>query len=262
MIKRNLVRFLTAACVSVMIFGCANNSNKQSEESAVEEAKEEQNEVAGESVAAESVQKDIVIPDKNDAEDSEGMEEGELPVANLENGTVKDIKNGFIRIDKSGGQLQGSSGSEGADELDLSMHSNGFYVVDMETGKASTELKPGDEIFAWVAQEYTLSMPPQANVHVILNNVKKDTKSVPAYTDSIESIEETDEGIVLKDSGNNIEWILDKSVKPMLISTEEEASFSDIEKGDKCLIWADSFILTGKSETTAKVKANKVVILK
>ncbi len=67
---------------------------------------------------------------------------------------------------------------------------------------------------------------------------------------------------MLKDSGNNIEWILDKSVKPMLISTEEEASFSDIEKGDKCLIWADSFILTGKSETTAKVKANKVVILK
>ena len=259
--KKTIVKLLIAGSVSAMLFGCGSTSEKPSEETTVAKVSEENNTVA-ESVAAEDVG-NITISDTKGSDDEEGMEEDQLPVANLENGTVKEIKNGFIRIDKTGADLQGSSSSEGADELDLTMHSNGFYVVDMETGKASTELKQGDEIFAWVAQEYSMSLPPQVNVHVILTNVKEENKTnVPAYTDSIESVEETDEGIVLKDSGNNIEWVLDKSVKPTIISTDEEVEFSSIEKGDKCLIWADSFILSGKSETTTKVKAKKVVILK
>ena len=259
--KKTIVKLLIAGSVSAVLFGCGSTSEKPSEETTVAKVSEENNTVA-ESVAAEDVG-NITISDTKGSDDEEGMEEDQLPVANLENGTVKEIKNGFIRIDKTGADLQGSSSSEGADELDLTMHSNGFYVVDMETGKASTELKQGDEIFAWVAQEYSMSLPPQVNVHVILTNVKEENKTnVPAYTDSIESVEETDEGIVLKDSGNNIEWVLDKSVKPTIISTDEEVEFSSIEKGDKCLIWADSFILSGKSETTTKVKAKKVVILK
>ena len=259
--KKTIVKLLIAGSVSAVLFGCGSTNEKPSEETTVAKVSEENN-TAAESVAAEDVG-NITISDTKGSDDEEGMEEDQLPVANLENGTVKEIKNGFIRIDKTGADLQGSSSSEGADELDLTMHSNGFYVVDMETGKASTELKQGDEIFAWVAQEYSMSLPPQVNVHVILTNVKEENKTnVPAYTDSIESVEETDEGIVLKDSGNNIEWVLDKSVKPTIISTDGEVEFSSIEKGDKCLIWADSFILSGKSETTTKVKAKKVVILK
>ena len=260
--KKSIVKLLIAGSVSAVLFGCGGTSEKPSEETTVTQAAKEQESVVAESVAAEDVG-NITISDNKDSDDDMGMDEAQLPVANLENGTVKEIKNGFIRIDKTGANLQGSSSSEGADELDLTMHSNGFYVVDMETGKASTELKQGDEIFAWVAQEYSMSLPPQVNVHVILTNVKEENKTnVPAYTDSIESVEETDEGIVLKDSGNNIEWVLDKSVKPTIISTDGEVEFSSIEKGDKCLIWADSFILSGKSETTTKVKAKKVVILK
>ena len=260
--KKTIVKLLIAGSVSAVLFGCGSTSEKPSEETTVTEAAKEEKSVVAESVAAEDVG-NITISDTKGSDDEEGMEEDQLPVANLENGTVKEIKNGFIRIDKTGANLQGSSSSEGADELDLTMHSNGFYVVDMETGKASTELKQGDEIFAWVAQEYSMSLPPQVSVHVILSNVKENNKTnVPAYTDSIESVEETDEGIVLKDSGNNIEWVLDKSVKPTIISTDGEVEFSSIEKGDKCLIWADSFVLSGKSETTSKVKAKKVVILK
>ena len=261
--KKSIVKLLIAGSVSAVLFGCGSTSEKPSEETTVTEAVKEEKSVVAESVAAEDVQGSITISDNKDSDDDMGMDEAQLPVANLENGIVKEIKNGFIRIDKTGANLQGSSSSEGADELDLTMHSNGFYVVDMETGKASTELKQGDEIFAWVAQEYSMSLPPQVSVHVILNNVKEENKTnIPAYTDSIESVEETDEGIVLKDSGNNIEWVLDKSVKPTIISTDGEVEFSSIEKGDKCLIWADSFILSGKSETTTKVKAKKVVILK
>ena len=260
--KKSIVRFLIAGSVSAVLFGCGSTSEKPSEETTVAKVSEENN-TAVESVAAEDVQGNITISEMKNSDDEMDMEETQLPVANLENGIVKEIKNGYIRIDKTAAGLQGSDSSEGADELDLTMHSNGFYVVDMETGKASTELKQGDEIFAWVAQEYSMSLPPQVSVHVILSNVKEDNKTnVPAYTDSIESVEETDEGIVLKDSGNNIEWVLDKSVKPTIISTDGEVEFSSIEKGDKCLIWADSFILSGKSETTAKVKAKKVVILK
>lgn len=260
--KKSIVRFLIAGSVSAVLFGCGSTSEKPSEETTVAKVSEENN-TAVESVAAEDVQGNITISETKNSDDEMDMEETQLPVANLENGIVKEIKNGYIRIDKTAAGLQGSDSSEGADELDLTMHSNGFYVVDMETGKASTELKQGDEIFAWVAQEYSMSLPPQVSVHVILSNVKEDNKTnVPAYTDSIESVEETDEGIVLKDSGNNIEWVLDKSVKPTIISTDGEVEFSSIEKGDKCLIWADSFVLSGKSETTSKVKAKKVVILK
>ena len=260
--KKSIVRFLIAGSVSAVLFGCGSTSEKPSEETTVAKVSEENN-TAVESVAAEDVQGNITISEMKNSDDEMDMEETQLPVANLENGIVKEIKNGYIRIDKTAAGLQGSDSSEGADELDLTMHSNGFYVVDMETGKSSTELKQGDEIFAWVAQEYSMSLPPQVSVHVILSNVKEDNKTnVPAYTDSIESVEETDEGIVLKDSGNNIEWVLDKSVKPTIISTDGEVEFSSIEKGDKCLIWADSFILSGKSETTSKVKAKKVVILK
>ena len=259
--KKSIVKFLIAGCVSAVLFGCGSTAEKSNEETTAAQTVAEQSNVTAESVAAEDVQGNISISDTKD-DDAMDMEEEQLPVANLENGIVKDIQNGFIRIDKSGEQLQGSSSSEGADELDLTMHSSGFYVVDMQTGKASTELKPGDEIFAWVAQEYSMSLPPQVSAHVILSNVKDNKAGVPAYTDSIESVEETDEGIVLKDTGNNIEWILDKSVKPMLISTDGEVDFSSIAKDDKCLIWADSFILSEKSKTTTKVKASKVVILK
>ena len=182
--KKTIVKLLIAGSVSAVLFGCGSTSEKPSEETTVAKVSEENNTVA-ESVAAEDVG-NITISDTKGSDDEEGMEEDQLPVANLENGTVKEIKNGFIRIDKTGADLQGSSSSEGADELDLTMHSNGFYVVDMETGKASTELKQGDEIFAWVAQEYSMSLPPQVNVHVILTNVKEENKTnVPAYTESI-----------------------------------------------------------------------------
>ena len=180
--KKTIVKLLIAGSVSAVLFGCGSTNEKPSEETTVAKVSEENN-TAAESVAAEDVG-NITISDTKGSADEEGMEEGQLPVANLENGTVKEIKNGFIRIDKTGADLQGSSSSEGADELDLTMHSNGFYVVDMETGKASTELKQGDEIFAWVAQEYSMSLPPQVNVHVILTNVKEENKTnVPAYTE-------------------------------------------------------------------------------
>ena len=133
--KKSIVRFLIAGSVSAVLFGCGSTSEKPSEETTVTQAAKEEESVASESVAAEDVQGNITISDNKDSDDDMDMDEAQLPVANLENGTVKEIKNGFIRIDKTGANLQGSSSSEGADELDLTMHSNGFYVVDMETGK-------------------------------------------------------------------------------------------------------------------------------
>ena len=155
-----------------------------------------------------------------------------------ENGKIKSISDDVIRIDNSG-----------------------IKFVDISTGLVSDAPKEGDTIYAWVAPEYMMSLPPQVNSYVVLTNVPEKLH-MPMYTDSIEGDEESDGKVKLKDTLNNAKWSIDNKVKPVLSSTGEEVEFSDIKKGDKVLVWSDNFMLTGDSKEAPEINVSRVVILR
>jgi len=143
----------------------------------------------------------------------------------------------------------------------LLLDNSGIKFVDISTGLVSDAPKEGDTIYAWVAPEYMMSMPPQVNSYVVLTNVPEKLH-MPMYTDSIEGYEESDGKVKLKDTLNNAKWSIDNKVKPVLSSTGEEVEFSDIKKGDKVLVWSDNFMLTGESKEAPEINVSRVVILR
>ena len=187
-----------------------------------------------------------------------------------ENGKVKSVTDKVIRIERisyvgnepaSSESTAGKDEQEVPDEVDLLLDNSGIKFVDISTGLVSDAPKEGDTIYAWVAPEYMMSMPPQVNSYVVLTNVPEKLH-MPMYTDSIEGIEESDGRIELMDTLNNAKWSVDKNVKPILSSTGEEVEFSDIKKGDKVLVWSDNFMLTGDSKEAPEINVSRVVILR
>ena len=188
-----------------------------------------------------------------------------------ENGKVKSVTDKVIRIERIshvGNEVESSESTdtkeenEVPEEVDLVLDPAGLNFVDMATGLVSDAPKEGDEIYAWVAPEYMASMPPQVNSYVVLTNVKKDDLHMPMYTDSIDKVEEVDGKIELTDTLNKAKWTLDKSAKPVLASTGKEVDFSEIKKGDRCLLWSENFMVTTTSTEMPNIKTNRLVILK
>ena len=246
--KKNLKKIIIAVAATSVLMACGNNAKTSETKEAVAESVE-----AGE--AGMSIEAGSDMP----------IDMPYLPGA--ENGKIKSISDGVIRIERIsyvGNEVQSSDSKDEQDvpeEVDLLLDNSGIKFVDISTGLVSDAPKEGDEIYAWVAPEYMMSMPPQVNSYVVLTNVP-DKLHMPMYTDSIEGYEEADGKINLKDTLNNAKWSVDNKVKPVLSSTGEEVEFSDIKKGDKVLVWSDNFMLTGESKEAPEINVSRVVILR
>ena len=256
--KKNFKKIIMATTVAAVLMACGSNAK------AVETTKAEADSTVAESVEADKAGMSI---DPSAAPSSDmSAEMPNLPGA--ENGKVKSITDNVIRIERISyvsNEVQSSESGESKEdtpeEVDLLTDPSGINYVDMATGLVSDAPKAGDEIYAWVAPEYMASMPPQVNSYVVLTNAKEGFH-MPMYTDGIEKAEEVDGNIELLDTLNNAKWTVDKSVKPVLASTGEEVDFSEIKKGDRCLLWSENFMITTTSAEMPKIKTNRVVILK
>lgn len=249
--KKNLKKLMIAAAAVSVLMGCANNAKTN-----------ETKETVAESVDAKEAGMSI------EANTNMPTDMPYLPGA--ENGKIKSISDDVIRIERisyvgnevvSSESTAGKDEQEVPDEVDLLLDNSGIKFVDISTGLVSDAPKEGDIIYAWVAPEYMMSLPPQVNSYVVLTNVP-DKLHMPMYTDSIEGYEESDGKVKLKDTLNNAKWSIDNKVKPVLSSTGEEVEFSDIKKGDKVLVWSDNFMLTGDSKEAPEINVSRVVILR
>lgn len=257
--KKNFKKIIMATTVAAVLMACGSNAK------AVETTKAEADSTVAESVEADKAGMSI---DPSAAPSSDmSAEMPNLPGA--ENGKVKSITDNVIRIERISyvsNEVQSSESGESKEdtpeEVDLLTDPSGINYVDMATGLVSDAPKEGDEIYAWVAPEYMASMPPQVNSYVVLTNVKKDDLHMPMYTDSIDKVEEVDGKIELTDTLNKAKWTLDKSAKPVLASTGKEVDFSEIKKGDRCLLWSENFMVTTTSTEMPNIKTNRLVILK
>ena len=223
--KKNLKKLIMAAAAASLLMACTSNAKPAETKTAETQSVMPESVEAGK--AGMTIETDAQMPDDMPS----------LPGA--ENGKVKSVP----------------------EEVDLVLDPAGLNFVDMATGLVSDAPKEGDEIYAWVAPEYMASMPPQVNSYVVLTNAKEGFH-MPMYTDGIEKAEEVDGNIELLDTLNNAKWTVDKSVKPVLASTGEEVDFSEIKKGDRCLLWSENFMITTTSTEMPKIKTNRVVILK
>ena len=93
-------------------------------------------------------------------------------------GTVKEFQGSSIVLERTDTEKSSEDNT-----IVLNVTSSGFYILDAETGKASLDLKNGDEIVAFVSKEQTLSLPPQVNTYAFLTNVKDAV--LPQFTNSI-----------------------------------------------------------------------------
>ena len=256
--KKNFKKIIMATTVAAVLMACGSNAK------AVETTKAEADSTVAESVEADKAGMSI---DPSAAPSSDmSAEMPNLPGA--ENGKVKSVTDNVIRIERISyvsNEVQssesGESKEETPEEVDLLTDPSGINYVDMATGLVSDAPKEGDEIYAWVAPEYMASMPPQVNSYVVLTNAKEGFH-MPMYTDGIEKAEEVDGSIELLDTLNNAKWTVDKSVKPVLAATGKEVDFSEMKKGDRCLLWSENFMITTTSTEMPKIKTNRVVILK
>lgn len=251
--KKNFKKLIIAAAAASVLMACGSTVKSAETEKSMTESN------MPESIEANSA---------GMTEDMSSDMSEEMPnLPGVENGKVKSVTENTIRIERIAyvgneeASTDNSEGQNGEDDVDLILDPSGVNFVDMATGKVSEAPKEGDEIYAWVAPEYMTSMPPQVNSYVIMTNVKGGLH-MPMYTDGIENIGEADGNVELLDTTNNAKWSFDKSVKPVLSSTGEEVEFTEIKKGDKCLIWSDNFMITSTSKEPTKIKASSLVILK
>ena len=254
--KKNVKKLIMAAAAASLLMACTSNAKPAETKTAETESVMPESVETGQ--AGMTIETGAQMPD-------------DMPsLSGAENGKVKSVTDKVIRIERIsyvGNEVQSSESTdtkeenEVPEEVDLVLDPAGVNFVDMATGLVSDAPKEGDEIYAWVAPEYMASMPPQVNSYVVLTNAKEGFH-MPMYTDGIEKAEEVDGSIELLDTLNNAKWTVDKSVKPVLASTGEEVDFSEIKKGDRCLLWSENFMITTTSTEMPKIKTNRVVILR
>ncbi len=231
--RKKIVKVMLIGMTSAMLFGC---SKKAAETTAPKDNGSVSTEAKGSD--------DTKMVDSIETLGSEDFVRG----------TVKEFQGSSIVLERTDQEKSSEDNT-----IVLNVTSSGFYILDAETGKASLDLKNGDEIVAFISKEQTLSLPPQVNTYAFLTNVKDAV--LPQFTNSIESVNESGNETTLKDTANNVEWSFDKGVKPIFISTESEGSFKDIKKGDKCLIWSNP-VAVNKDNQSEILKADKIVVLK
>lgn len=246
--KKNIFGFIAAGSMSMILFGCsATGQNVQSTEKSSMEAMSE-TKMDGEKT---DNGKDMDLSSSK-AEDSEDDTDIYDNMVGSESGVVKEINQESILIEKTlenGGQKE---------DLILNTGASDFYIIDAKTGEIDHGLKVKDKIFAWVGSEYSLSLPPQVNAHVVLTNVAN--ADIPQYTDGIDKVKDMGDQVILKDTERGLEWLFDNSSSVTEISTGNEIGFDNIKKGDKCLIWSEPVKLSENKNDTVKV--TKMIVLK
>ncbi len=134
----------------------------------------------------------------------------------------------------------------------------GTVCIDTQTGVAASlqELEVGDEIYAYISEAVTASLPAQTSVEAIVVNL--DESSVPAHYLTAEQVTANEDGSVtiLCDNGGTLLTVTaDTPISPYL--TKNIVSLSDIEEGSRFFAWYEVVALSYPGQATAE----RVVLL-
>lgn len=170
----------------------------------------------------------------------------------LESGIVLSGTSETSRILINSSELESGSGQR---EVVLNLEEN-TPVINADSGipAKKSEIKIGEEIYAWVSPAYTSSLPPQTAAKVIFVNVK-DKNILPKYIEAV-NISKSETGSVLKDLTGS-EWLLDNNVKVVMYASEEKADIGDLTDGARILLWKSE----EKPSVENKAAVSKILII-
>ncbi|WP_130862939.1 copper amine oxidase N-terminal domain-containing protein [Bacilliculturomica massiliensis] len=135
--------------------------------------------------------------------------------------------------------------------------SDSTVVMDTQTGLPvnRSELKVGQEIYAYYSAAMTRSLPPQSHAEAILVNL--DEKSLPAHLLTVEKSSELDGTVsLLAENGTIIVRVAaDTPVSPLY--TKNIVRNTDIHMGTRIFAWYDIVALSMPGQANAQ----KVVVL-
>lgn len=135
-------------------------------------------------------------------------------------------------------------------------------LINLSTGKQISwdGLKEGEEIYAALSPEYSYSDPAGTVAYALLTEPKEEF--VPYCIEAAE-VEKADGQYRVKDT-KGFCWLFDENVRPVLLRTEKTVDFSDLQKGERCLVWPK--ILPVEYENAhsdmPELQADKLVILR
>ena len=145
---------------------------------------------------------------------------------------------------------------ENAQQIQLNLSADTYYL-DSKTGLAvnpDTDIKVGDEIYAYYSSAMTRSIPPQSAAYAIVVNL--DEKAAPAHYLVAEAVTKNDDGsvTVLAESGTILVTIAkDTPITPYL--TKNIVTNQEIEVGTRLFAWYDQVALSmpGQAHATKAV---------
>ena len=228
--KRKLLGFMLIGLMAFSLAACTSqdkpkgdDAGKKTETSQTENTKENE---------------------KEDAQDSLS----ELPqIAQMGTITSDDVSGNQIGIEVKGATEKDTQ------EIVLNVDEN-TPVVDAQTGMKveRSQLTKGTEVFAWVSNTFTASMPPQTTAYVILINVKDGV--LPNYLE-VDNIEKGESETILSDKPG-AKWSVDNNLVPISLKDGKETTFDSIQKDSKCLVWPSN-----EQGKDGAIKVDKLLVL-
>lgn len=100
-------------------------------------------------------------------------------------------------------------------------------------------------VYVWVSQAMTMSLPPQTAAQVIIVNVPEDA-SAPMYVVAKE-VEKTDDGVIITDQ-DGVKWRADADTQVSPYLTRNIVTLDDIEVGSRFVLSQDQEESTSGSE--------------
>lgn len=110
-------------------------------------------------------------------------------------------------------------------------------VLDSATGNPTgiSQLKAGDEIYAFHSPAVTMSLPPQTYAEAIVYNIPEDGMSAMLHT--VKQVEKTgDKTSILVDDGS-LYIHVDEKTRVTPLRTKNIVSLEDIQPGDRIFAW-------------------------
>lgn len=166
---------------------------------------------------------------EDEIQDSNSIQEDETASGLMaEFGTVQSI-------DLDAKQITITRGESDEDVLVLNIDEDTYYV-DSVSGEVldKSTLKEGDAIVAWVFDNYTASIPQQANAKMILND---DPSIVLPVLTEVKAIENKDEYLIIKTNDELTTFVIENTTVLTDLLGKMDASSDDIKEGAYCLVW-------------------------
>ena len=268
-INRPMMLALAALISMSMLAGCGQKAAAETNAASdiIIESEAERSAEA-ETVTEEAAEKESEVSvDKVQRFPSDGTDETEAeeyidmqPVAKWGQITSVDEEGGHIYFNSNEFVVdEDGNASEVVNEIVLNITSH-TPILDAAT---LMPVKPSDintesNVYVWVSQAMTMSLPPQTAAQAIIVNVPEDA-SAPQYV-VVKDVEETEDGVIFTDQ-DGVKWRADADTVATPYLTRNIVTIADIKVGTRLILTQGSETSTEGSEKAEGADAYAATVM-